>query len=71
MVHTPVFDDVVAPRLPGERGFGFVEVPGGDLPLEEVSFGVLVADDRGKDHKRPCGLTEPGSQIHGVVTLGH
>ena len=34
------------------------------------SFGVLVADDRGKDDKRPCGLTEPGSQIHGVVTLG-
>ena len=43
MVHTPVFDDVVAPRLPGERGFGYVDVPGGELPLEEVWLHADIA----------------------------
>ena len=43
VVHAPVFDDVVAPRPSADRGFGYVKVAGGDLPLEEVSLHADIA----------------------------
>jgi Ca-activated chloride channel homolog len=42
-VDAPVFDDVVAPRPSVDRGFGYVRVAGGDLPLEEVSLHADIA----------------------------